>query len=57
MTLNSRTYFEHLKAYVNDRYVVHDGNGGELIVCRQYFLETTKRHKIRKISLLQDLIQ
>lgn len=57
MTLDSRTYLEHLRAYVNSRYVMHDGNGGELIVCRQYFLETAKRHKIRKTSLLQDLTQ
>ena len=24
MSLDASTYFEHLRAYVNDRYVIHD---------------------------------
>ncbi len=37
MTLAASTYFEHLKAYVNDRYVMHDGSGGEVILREKYF--------------------
>jgi len=29
MTLDAPTYFGHLRAYVKDRYVVHDGAGGK----------------------------
>lgn len=52
MTLAASTYFEHLKAYVNDRYVMHDGSGGEVILREKYFPPTGTRAKTRKIKLV-----
>ena len=52
MTLAASTYFEHLKAYVNNRYVMHDGSGGEVILKEKYFPPTGTRAKTRKIQLL-----
>ena len=37
MTLDAPTYFQHLKAYVNVHYVMHDGNGGEVVLREKYF--------------------
>lgn len=52
MTLSAETYFEHLKAYLNSEYVVHDGAGGKVVLTEKYFRpeETTVRE--RKIELL-----
>lgn len=53
MTLDAATYFGHLRAYVNDRYVVHDGTGGEVVLQERYFPPPpTTRAKTRKIHLL-----
>ena len=52
MTLAASTYFEHLKAYVNNRYVMHDGLGGEVILKEKYFPPSGTRAKTRKIQLL-----
>lgn len=51
MTLDAATYFQHLKAYVNDKYVVHDGAGGEVILKEKYFPKDGVRAKTRKIKL------
>lgn len=52
MTLAASTYFEHFKAYVNDRYIMHDGSGGEVILREKYFPPTGTRAKTRKIKLI-----
>ncbi|WGH78601.1 hypothetical protein [Jannaschia ovalis] len=52
MTLAAGTYFEHLKAYVNSEYVMHDGSGGEVVLQEKYFPATATRAKTRKIQLL-----
>ena len=53
MTLDAKTYFEHLRAYVNDRYVMHDGIDGEIILREKYFPPPpSTRAKTRKIHLL-----
>lgn len=52
MTLDATTYLGHLRAYVNDRYVMHDGVGGEVILREKYFPPTGARAKTRKIRLL-----
>ena len=53
MTLDAPTYFGHLRAYVNDRYVMHDGAGGEVVLRQKYFLpQPATRAKTRKIRLL-----
>ena len=52
MTLDAPTYFGHLRAYVNGRYVVHEGTGGEVVLREKYFPATGTRAKTRKIRLL-----
>ena len=51
MTLDAPTYFGHLRAYVNDSYVTHDGTGGEVVLREKYFPATGTRAKTRKIRL------
>lgn len=51
MTLDAATYFQHLKAYVNERYIVHDGSGGAIVLTEKYFPEGAARARTRKIKL------
>jgi hypothetical protein len=51
MSLDAATYFQHLKAYVNSKYVVHDGEGGQLILTEKYFPEGATRARTRRIIL------
>lgn len=51
MNLDAATYFQHLKAYVNSRYVVHDGEGSVVLLKEKYFREGEARARTRKISL------
>ena len=37
MTLDAPTYLRHLRSYVNDRYVMHDAEGGEVVLREKYF--------------------
>jgi len=52
MTLEASTYFEHLKAYVNDKYVMHDGAQGKVVLTEKYFLPEDTKPKRRSIELL-----
>ena len=53
MTLDAPTYFGHLRAYVNDSYVMHDGADGEVVLREKYFPPPpATRAKTRKIRLL-----
>lgn len=53
MTLDAPTYLVHLRAYVNDRYVIHDGTGGEVVLREKYFPPPPAiRAKTREIRLL-----
>ena len=53
MTLDAPTYFRHLKAYVNDRYVMHNGDGGEVVLRERYFPPPpATRSETRKLRLL-----
>src|SRR5580704_13636651 len=51
MTLAAGTYFEHLKAYVNSDYVIHDGTGGKVILTENYFRPADVKPQERKIEL------
>ena len=51
MNLDAATYFQHLKAYVNSRYVVHDGSGGSVVLREKFFSEGEVRARTRKIKL------
>ena len=50
--LDALTYFGHLRAYVNNRYVVHDGTGDAVVLREKYFSATGTRAKTRNIRLL-----
>lgn len=53
MTLDATTYLGHLRAYVNNRYVMHDGTGGEVVLREKYFPPPpATRAKTRKVHLL-----
>ena len=53
MTLDALTYFGHLRAYVNDHYVMHAGDGGEVELREKYFPPPpATRAETRKLRLL-----
>lgn len=52
MTLAATTYFEHLKAYVNSEYVMHNGDGGKVVLIEKYFRPDNVKPQERKIELL-----
>ncbi|WP_192255305.1 hypothetical protein [Mesorhizobium caraganae] len=52
MTLAARTYFQHLKAYVNGDYITHDGSGGKVVLTETYFRPEDVKPQVRKIELL-----
>lgn len=51
MTLAAGTYFEHLKAYVNSDYVMHDGADGRVILIEKYFRPEDVKPQERRIEL------
>ena len=52
MTLDAPTYLGHLRAYVNDDYVVHDGIGGKVILTEKYFRPEDVKPKVRQVELI-----
>jgi hypothetical protein len=52
MTLGAATYFEHLRAYVNSEYVMHDGSDGKVVLMESYFRPDDEKPQVRKIELL-----
>ena len=52
MTLDAPTYLRHLRAYVNDRYVVDESADSGVTLREKYFPPTGTRAKTRKIRLL-----
>ena len=52
MTLAARTYFAHLKAYLNSVYVMDDGADGKVIFTEKYFRPQDVKPQERRIELL-----
>lgn len=52
MTLTASAYFEHLKAYVNSDYVMHDGSDGKVVLTEKYFRPEDTKPQKRNIELL-----
>lgn len=52
MTIAAGTYLEHLKAYVNREYVLHDGAGEKVILTEKFFRPEDVKPQERKIELL-----
>lgn len=51
MSLAAATYFQHLKAYVNGDYIVHDGAGGKVVLKETYFRPEDIKPQTRKVEL------
>lgn len=51
MTLDAVSYFDHLKAYINDEYIVHRGEGGSIKLTEKYYREGDTRKKTRIVEL------
>ena len=52
MTLDAPTYYGHLRAYVNDAYVIHDGTGGKVVLTEKYFRPEDVKPQEREVELL-----
>lgn len=51
MPLDAASYFDHLRAYLADTYVVDDGNSGSLTLKEKYFREGEIKKSTRKVTL------
>jgi hypothetical protein len=51
MNLDATTYFGHLKAYLNDKYIIHDGSGGEVVLTEKYYVADDPKSKDRVVRL------
>lgn len=51
MTLDALTYFRHLRAYVNDEYVMHDGVDGKVLLKETYFRPEDTKPQERVVEL------
>lgn len=52
MSLDSSTYFQHLRAYVNSEYVVHDGDDKRILLKEKYFRSEDRKPKERRVELV-----
>lgn len=52
MSLAATSYFEHLKAYVNRDYVVHDGADGKVVLTEKYFRPQDVKPQTRRVELI-----
>ncbi len=51
MTINAQGYFDHLRAYISNKYIVDNGIGGEIKLKETYFLEAVAKKQMRTIKL------
>lgn len=51
MTLDASSYFDHIRAYISDEYIVHRGDGGEIVLREKYFREGETRKATREVRL------
>lgn len=51
MSLDATSYFDHIRAYINDEYIVHRGEDGEIALTEKYFREGATRKSTRKVRL------
>lgn len=52
MNLNADTYFKHLRAYVNNKYVAHESGGGSVTLVEKYFRPEDVIPQERRIELI-----
>jgi len=51
MTLDAPSYFDHIKAYLSDKYIIHRGEGGEIVLTEKYFREGETKKSTRIVRL------
>lgn len=51
MTLDASSYFDHIKAYISDDYIVHRGEDGEIVLREKYFREGETKKATRVVRL------
>ena len=51
MSLDAASYFDHLRAYLSDDYVVDDGATGSVTLTEKYFREGETKKSTRKVTL------
>lgn len=51
MTLDASSYFEHIKAYISDEYIVDRGENEEIVLVEKYFREGETKKATRKVKL------
>ncbi|WP_158743037.1 hypothetical protein [Acidisphaera sp. L21] len=51
MSLSAASYFDHLRAYLSDAYVVDDGASGSITLTEKYFREGETKKSTRKVML------
>jgi hypothetical protein len=51
MSLNAASYFDHLRAYLADVYVVDDGAEETITLSEKYFREGERKKSTRKVTL------
>lgn len=51
MTLDASSYFDHIKAYISDEYIVHRGDDGEIVLREKYFREGETKKTTREVRL------
>lgn len=52
MSLAATTYLDHLRAYLKNDYVMHDGTGGKVILTELYFQPDDIKPRERKVELI-----
>lgn len=51
MSLDASSYFDHLRAYISDKYIVDDGTTGAITLAEKYFPEGSTKKVTRKVIL------
>lgn len=51
MSLEAVSYFDHLRAYISNEYVVDDGTAGSITLTEKYFREGETKKSTRKVTL------
>ncbi|MEG9430793.1 hypothetical protein [Terriglobus sp. ADX1] len=51
MSLDASSYFDHLRAYLSDDYIVDEGASGTISLTEKYFREGSTRKVTRKLAL------
>ena len=51
MSLDAPSYFDHLRAYLSDKYIVDRGASGEVTLAERYYREGETKKSTRKVVL------